>query len=71
MISKSIKVNWKDIYKSTNSKAVGIFPPDVAKRLTEFPVALLERIKWTDVKPDIQIFSKDINLICDSMLKVS
>jgi hypothetical protein len=70
MISKSTKVDWKGIYKSANSKAAGIFPPDVAKRPTEFPVELLDRIKWVDKKPEAEMFTAEINLICDSMLKV-
>ena len=69
IIAKNNKINWKDIFLSANSKAVGIFPPDVAKRLVEFPIVLLDRIKWIEGKePDIKTFQKDLNLICDSLL---
>lgn len=69
IIAKKNKVDWRDMFLSANSKAVGIFPPDVAKRLVEFPFELLERIKWVEGKePDIKTFQKDLNLICDSLL---
>lgn len=69
VIAKNIKINWKNIFLSANSKAVGIFPPDIAKRLVEFPTQLLDRIKWIDGKePDIKTFQNDLSLICDSLL---
>ncbi len=69
VIAKNNKIDWKSIFVSANSKAVGIFPPDVAKRLVEFPIELLERIKWIEGKePDIKTFQNDLNLICDSLL---
>ena len=56
-------------YIFANSKAVGIFPPDIAKRLIEFPIELLERIKWVEnKKPTIKDFQTDLNSICDSLL---
>ena len=69
IIAKNNKIDWKEIFLSTNSKAVGIFPPDIAKRLVEFPIELLERIKWVkDKKPAINDFQTDLNLICNSLL---
>lgn len=69
IIAKNNKINWKEIFLSTNSKAVGIFPPDIAKRLINFPIELLERIKWVeDKKPAINNFQIDLSLICDSLL---
>lgn len=71
VIAKNSKTDWKEIFLSTNSKAVGIFPPDIAKRLVEFPIELLERIKWVEnKKPTISNFQTDLNLICDSLLAV-
>lgn len=71
IIAKNNKIDWKDIFLSANSKAVGIFPPDIAKRLVEFPIVLLDRIKWVESKkPDINDFQTDLNLICDSLLAV-
>jgi len=69
VIAKNNKVDWKDIFLSANSKAVGIFPPDIAKRLVEFPIILLDRIKWVEnKKPTINDFKTDLNSICDSLL---
>ncbi|MDO8741534.1 MAG: hypothetical protein Q7J11_00120, partial [Candidatus Roizmanbacteria bacterium] len=69
IIAKKNKIDWKDIFLSANSKAVGIFPPDIARRLIEFPIELLERIKWVkDKKPAINDFQTDLNLICNSLL---
>ena len=71
MIYKKIKVNWKKIFSDVNSKAVGIFPIDVSKRLLDFPVEMIDRIKWIDgMKPDAKTFNKDINLLCDSILRI-
>ena len=69
IITKNNKIDWKEIFLSTNSKAVGIFPPDIAKRLIDFPIELLERIKWVeDKKPVINDFQTDLSLICDLLL---
>lgn len=69
IIAKNNKIDWKEIFISTNSKAVGIFPPDIAKRLIDFPIELLERIKWVeDKKPINNNFQMDLSLICDSLL---
>jgi len=69
VITKNNRIDWKDIFLSASSKAVGIFPPDIAKRLIEFPIELLERIKWVEnKKPDTNDFKIDLNSICDSLL---
>ena len=71
VITKSKKTNWRKIFVDANSKAVGIFPPDVASKLLDFPVDLLDRIKWVvGKKPQKPNFKKDIQDICDSMLFV-
>ncbi|KKP50684.1 MAG: hypothetical protein UR42_C0024G0010 [Candidatus Roizmanbacteria bacterium GW2011_GWA2_33_33] len=71
VIAKNNKIDWKDIFLSANSKAVGIFPPDIAKRLIEFPIVLLDRIKWVEnKKPTIKDFQTDLNSICDSLLAI-
>lgn len=59
------------IFLSANSKAVGIFPPDVSRKLIDFPIDLLNRIKWVDKAPSSKEFRNDVNRICDSMLKVN
>jgi len=41
----------------------------VAKKLTEFPTTMLEKIKWINDQPEAQVFSADITNICNSILK--
>lgn len=67
-IAKNKKIDWPKIFQDANSKATEIFPPDIAKKLTDFPTTLLERIKWVGVLPDHKTFSDDINTICNSIL---
>ena len=69
VIAKNVSVNWPKMFQDANSKAVGIFPPEVAKKLSEFPTTMLEKIKWINNPPEAQAFSEDITNICNSMLK--
>lgn len=71
VISKNTKVDWQGIFQAVGSKTFGIFAPDVAQRLTDFPMKWLDRIKWVEGKqPDPEQFRQDINDICDAMLKL-
>jgi len=71
-ISKKIKVDWKKIFSDVNSKAVGIFPPNVAERLMSFPLEMINHIKWINgMKPEIAVFKGGINLLCDAILKMN
>lgn len=70
VISKNIRVNWPATFQAAGSKAAGIFPPNVAQRISDFPLELLERIKWVeDKKPNSAQFKEELNRICDAMLK--
>lgn len=69
VISKNEPIDWPTIFRDTGSKAVGIFPPDIARRLAEFPLELLDVIKWTpDQAPSPTQFSTDINKITQQIL---
>jgi len=71
VIAKNTPINWPQVFQAVGSKAVGIFPPDVAKRLAEFPIELVEIIKWVEGKqPEAEEFKKDLGDICDAMLRV-
>ncbi|EKD79898.1 MAG: hypothetical protein ACD_40C00268G0004 [uncultured bacterium] len=71
IIAKNNEIDWPKIYQAANSKAVGIFPPDVAKKLLSLPIELLEQIKWIDgQKPDSQNFVEALNQICNVMLRI-
>lgn len=67
--AKNVSVDWPKMFQDANSKAAGIFPPEVAKKLTEFPTTLLEKIKWVNNQPEAQAFSTDITNICNAILK--
>lgn len=69
VIAKNMPVNWSAIFQDVNSKAVGIFPPDIAKRLVEFPLDLIDLIKWTPgYKPTLETLKNDLSQICTSIL---
>ena len=71
IISKNILVKWSQVFQAVGSKAVGIFPPDVAKRLAEFPAESVKVIKWVEGKqPEAIQFKRDLDEICDAMLRV-
>jgi predicted nucleotidyltransferase component of viral defense system len=70
-ITKDRQIQWKHIFTSANSKAVGIFPPDVARKLTVFDTSLLKLIKWVDgVEPSDTQFRCDIDAITTKMLSI-
>lgn len=70
IISKNISVDWPAIFLDVNSKAVGIFPPEITKRLAEFPIELIDLIKWIpEQKPSRAEFEKSLSKICDSILQ--
>jgi len=69
VIANNVSVDWPKMFQDANSKAVGIFPPEVAKKLSDFPTTMLEKIKWINNPPEAQAFSEDIINICNSMLK--
>lgn len=68
IIATHEQINWIDIFTDVNSKAVGIFPPQVVERLKEFPASLLKQIKWIDAAPDSTHFQADITRICHDIL---
>ena len=71
VISKNFSVKWPQMFQAVGSKTVGIFPPDVAKRLAEFPAELVKVIKWVPGKqPEAAQFKSDLDGICDAMLRV-
>lgn len=70
IITKNIKADWEKVFVDATSRAVGIFPPVVAQRLAQFPVELIENIKWVKgKKPLLNEFQKDIRTIVNNILK--
>lgn len=71
IIAKNSQIDWPKIYQAANSKAVGIFPPDVAQKLLFLPIELLDQIKWVEgQKPNPNSFSEQLNQICNQMLQL-
>lgn len=69
VIAKHKEIDWPFFFEAANSKAVGIFPPTVAKKIDKFPIQLLNSIKWMgDCKPQDDVFCQDIDEIIEQML---
>jgi hypothetical protein len=69
-IAKSNPIDWPRIFVGTKSKAVGIEPPLVAKRLSEFPASWIKEINWVGKSPSESQFQSDLNQIVDDILIV-
>lgn len=67
IITKNIQVDWKKIFTSINSKAVGINVPLVAKKLEEFNIINLDKIKWIK-RPSNDEFKRDIEKVINNIL---
>jgi len=59
--------DWKLIFTAANSKAAGIFPPEIAEKMERFSPAGLDRINWIN-KPAYNRFVRDIQSIIRSIL---
>lgn len=68
-IANKIKPDWEIIFSAANSKAAGIFPPEIAEKMDRFNPDLIDKIKWIR-KPDKDEFTSDIKRIIDEILKV-
>lgn len=69
IISKNIEVDWEKIFVASNSKAAGIFPPNIAEKIENFNVDLIDKIKWI-MKIDKKEFKDDIQKTINSILKI-
>ncbi len=69
IISKNITIDWKEILTAVNSKAAGLNAPLLAKKIDEFDVVALEKIKWIK-KFSIEEFKKDKENIINGILKI-
>lgn len=71
IIATHNNIDWRSIYTDVSSKAVGIFPPYIAKKLETFPSDLLDTIKWAPgYKPTKDEFKKTMDAVIEDMLKV-
>ena len=69
IIAKNLPVDWKEIFTAVNSKAAGLNVPLFAKKIEEFDIVGLEKIKWIK-RPSDKEFKKDIEKINESILKI-
>ncbi len=70
-LSLKYDFNWEGIFTAANSKAVGVFPPEVAQKLASFPRELLNVIKWTEhSEPQIQVFNQQLEHLISKILRV-
>lgn len=70
IIVKNNEIDWEKIFVDVSSKAVGIFPPSVARKLDTFPVRLLDKINWVEEnKPSLKEFQISIDKIVSDILK--
>lgn len=48
VINRENDINWKETFTGAQSKAAGVFPPAVARKIDQMPDQMLDRIKLTD-----------------------
>jgi len=71
IISQNNTLDWPNFFEAANSKAVGVFPPTIAEKLTTFPPELLKLIKWSPgIKPTKANFKKDLESIVQDILAI-
>jgi hypothetical protein len=68
-IALSINPDWKIIFEAADSKAAGVFPPEIAEKMDKYDLKKMDRITWIK-KPDLEMFKKDLQEIIRAILKV-
>jgi hypothetical protein len=69
IISRTLPVDWKDIFTAADSKAAGISAPNIARKLDEYDLKALDKVKWVK-RPSDKEFKKDIGMVINNMLKI-
>ena len=69
-IAKKTRIDWEQIFVDTASKAVGIFPPVIAKKLDSFPMNLINKINWIEEGPSVDEFKLYLDKIVLDILKI-
>ncbi len=68
-IALRIRPDWKFIFLAAESKAAGIFPPEIAEKMESFSPSGLDRISWIN-EPDPRRFFLDIQDIVKTILSL-
>jgi predicted nucleotidyltransferase component of viral defense system len=69
IISKKLPIDWKTIFTAADSKAAGINAPVIAKKIEEYNLAGLGRIKWIN-RPTDEEFKNDMAKVVDGILRI-
>ncbi len=69
IISKKLPIDWKTIFTAADSKAAGINPPVIAKKIEEYNLASLDRIKWIN-RPADEDFKNDMVKVVEGILRI-
>ena len=67
ILSLSYSFNWREVYHNAFKKHI-MNEQDIAWRLSTFPVKLLEDQPWLPGTPDLDTFSKHLEIIVDDFL---
>lgn len=60
-------INWKEIFTASQSKASGIYPPEIAHLISTFPNKELEQIKFVKSKYS-ELFINELPELTESIL---
>ena len=66
-ISKHMKLRWPNILAEAKQKELGVDPVSVSAIIQDFPVELLDSIKW-NMEIDKKMFAEDLKLISEDIL---
>lgn len=66
-INKLFEIDWELIFTSSQSKAAGIFPPEIAERLDAFELEKLEVINWVKLPTFSELEKSKNKLLRDIM----
>lgn len=69
LINNSFEVDWELIFTASQSKAAGIFPPEIAERLDAFDIGKLEILNWIKT-PDFAELEKFKNKLLNNILGI-
>jgi len=69
IISKRMTVDWKAVFTAADSKAAGLNAPLIAKKMEEFDIKSLGKVKWVKQPPDEE-FRKDIGVVVNNILGI-
>lgn len=67
VIWRENEIDWPEMFTAAGSKAAGIYPPQVGRKIDEMPETLLEKIKFTE-QDYLDKFVKEKEKLVNSIL---